>query len=128
MKLTIDRLDAEDGSPTEAALKAAADQTEQEIRVLQSEADVLRSRPTDGIGEAEADAIEEFAAEVREGADHVTEAERRRIFELLRLCVVVGVDQEHGIKLSRPTRYSVQWEAIIPLRNNGRISNEMRLA
>jgi hypothetical protein len=127
VKLTIDRLDADEGSPTEAALRAAADQTEQEIRTLKADADDLRSRPTSGIGDREADAIEAFAADVREGAEHVTEGERRRIFELLRLRVVVGVDQVSGLKLSRAHRYSVRWEAIIPIRNGERISNEMRL-
>jgi site-specific DNA recombinase len=127
VKLTIDRLDAEAGSPAEAALRAAADQTEQEIRTLRSDADDLRSRPTPGIGDAEADAIEAFAAEVREGAEHVTEGERRRIYELLRLRAVVGMDPVLGYKLSRASRHSVRWEAIIPLRNGDRISNEMRL-
>jgi site-specific DNA recombinase len=126
VKLTIDRLDAVEGSPAEAALRVAADQTEREIRTLQTDADVLRSMPTDGIGDVEADAIEAFAAEVREGAEHVTESERRRIYELLRLRVVVGIDQIGGIKLSRASRYSIRWEAIIPLRNGERISNEMR--
>lgn len=73
--------------------------------------------------------LEAFAADLREGAERVTEGERRRIFELLRLRVVVGIDQVGGITLrsaSRPNRYSVRWEAIIPLHNGDRISNEMR--
>ena len=126
VKLTIDRLDAEAGSPAEAALRQVADQTEQEIRTLRADAEILRAMPTDGIGDTEADAIEAFAAELREGAEHVTEGERRRIYELLRLRVVVGIDEANGIKLSRASRYSVRWVAIIPLRNGERISNEMR--
>jgi site-specific DNA recombinase len=127
VRLTIDRLDAEEGSPAEAALRAAANQTEHEIRTLKADADDLRSRPTPGIGDAEADAIEAFAAEVRAGAENVTEGERRRIFELLRLRVVVGVDQIGGVKLSRANRYALRWEAIIPLHHDDRLSNEMRL-
>lgn len=125
--LVIDRADAERGSATRRAIDAGINQTEQEIATLQADADDLRSRPTPGIGDTEADAIEAFADDLREGAEHVTEGERRRIFELLRLRVVVGVDQVCGIKLSRFNRYSVQWQAIIPLSNNGRLSNEMRL-
>jgi len=75
VKLTIDRLDAEGGSPAEAALRAAADQTDQQIKTLKAEADDLRSRPTPVIGAAEADAIEAFAAEERECAEYVTEGD-----------------------------------------------------
>jgi hypothetical protein len=127
VKLTIDRLDADDGSEAEAALRAVADQTEQEIRTLRADADDLRSRPTPGIGEAEADAIEAFAGEVREGAEHATEGERRRIYELLRLRAVVGLDPVLGVKLGTRHRFSLRWESIIPLRDGDRLSNEMRL-
>lgn len=126
VKLTIDRLDAEAGSPTEAALRIAADQTEREIRTLRADADVLRAMPTDGLGDAEADAIEAFAANVREGADHVTESERRRIYELLRLRITIGRDSVLGTRLGRG-RFAIRWDAIIPLRNDNRLSNEMRL-
>jgi site-specific DNA recombinase len=123
VKLTIDRLDAEDGSDVEAALRAAADQTEHEIRTLRADADDLRSRPTLGIGEAEADAIEAFAADIRQGAEHATEGERRRVYELLRLRVVVRQDKTHGIKLARDNRFTFKWEAIISLRNGDRLAN-----
>ena len=51
------------------------------------------------------DAIEAFAFDIREGAEHVTEGERRRIFELLRLRVVVGMDPIGGIQMSRTSRW-----------------------
>jgi hypothetical protein len=95
--------------------------------MLQADADDLRSRPAPGIGAAEADAIEAFAAEVREGAEHVTEGERRRIYEPLRLRATIGQDRRHGVKVGRTSRVSVRWEAIIPLRDSSRIANEMRL-
>ena len=68
--------------------------------------------PTDGIG----------------GAEHVTEGERRRIYELLRLRAVIGQDPVLGVPLGRVHRSSIRWEAIIPLRDDGRRRNEMRLA
>ena len=119
-RITLERLDAEPGSEAERALLSAADTTENEIRSLGAQLVELEARPAPGISEDDAHALERFAAEVRDGIVAATPADRRRVYELLRLRGQIGPDPENGVKLGRLHRFRVVYEAIIPIDDDGR--------
>jgi hypothetical protein len=69
---------------------------------------------TAGLSAGEAAAIEAFAADIRAGLDQATDADRRRLYDLLRIQGTV-YDDPHGIKLGRSNRFRIEWTAAFPL-------------
>jgi site-specific DNA recombinase len=127
-RITDERLDAPAGSETERALKAKAQEVEAAINRLLADRAQLAAVPTPGLSAAETMQLRQFAAEVREGIEHATAGERRRIYELLRLEGTVRLDSEHGIKLGRRHRFAIEWAAIIPLVDDAREYKKTRVA
>jgi site-specific DNA recombinase len=115
-KQTVELLRAEAGSATEAALRRAGKELEARITALQQSATELESQPVPGLSSDDIDAIEQFAAEVRAGMDVVTSAEQHRIFTLLKVRGTVIEDPVNGVQLRR-RRFSIDWQAILPLRH-----------
>jgi hypothetical protein len=109
-------LRADEGSATEAALRQAGREIEAEVSALRKSAAELEAQPVAGLSSDDAQAIEQFAAEVREGMDVVTPAEQHRIFKLLRLRGTVIQDDANGVQLRR-RRFSIDWQADLPLRH-----------
>jgi hypothetical protein len=101
-----------------AALIEAVDRRAKEleamIATLARQRDALIAGPGDGLTDAEATAIQEFAATARIGLDEATPAERRELFETLRLRGRVLADPE-GLLLGRRNRFKIEWEARVPL-------------
>jgi DNA invertase Pin-like site-specific DNA recombinase len=101
-----------------AALVEAVDRRAKELEAMISnltrQRDTLIAGPGDGLTDAEATAIHEFAATARIGLAEATSAERRQLFEMLRLRGRVLADSE-GLLLGRRNRFKIEWEARIPL-------------
>ena len=109
----VELLRAEEGSATEAALRQAGREVENDITSLRRSAAELEAQPVAERRSDDIEAIEQFAAEVRTGMDAATPAERHRILKLLRLRGTVVQDDEHGIQLRR-RRFSIDWQALLP--------------
>jgi hypothetical protein len=101
-----------------AALIEAVDRRAKElegiIANLGQQRDALIAGPGDGLTDAEATVIKDFAATARIGLAEATAAERRQLFEMLRLRGRVLADPE-GLLLGRRNRFRIEWEARIPL-------------
>jgi hypothetical protein len=101
-----------------AALIDAVDQRAKElegrIASLTRQRDTLIAGPGDGLTDAEALAIQAFAATARIGLEEATPAERRQLYEALRLRGRVLADPE-GLLLGQRNRFRIEWEARIPL-------------
>ncbi len=67
----------------------------------------------------EASAIESLAAEVRDGLTLATPAERRQLFELLRVQGTVHRDPD-GVRLGRKWTFRIDWEGAIQLSDSNR--------
>jgi site-specific DNA recombinase len=115
-KQTLELLRAEAGSATETALRRAGHELEGQIAAFRKSAGELEAQPVAGLSDDDIEAIEQFAAEVREGLDVATPAERHRIFELLGLRGTVLEDPENGVQMKR-RKFSIDWQAILPLRH-----------
>ena len=76
------------------AVDRRAKELESTIANLTRQRDALIAGPSDGLTDAEAAAIQEFAATARIGLDEATPAERRQLFETLRLRGRVLADPE----------------------------------
>ena len=74
----------------------------------------LAALPTPGLSDDEASALERFAEDVRAGVEAATPADRRRIYELLRLRVRAYQDPA-GERLARSHRFRLECDAIIGL-------------
>jgi site-specific DNA recombinase len=113
----IELLDAEPGSETAASLKRAASLTERDIRANQHMLEELEAVQVPGLSDNDAEALEHFAATIREGIEAATPAERRRIYELLRLHVIVQQGtSERAVTLGR-NRFDLEWQAVVKLIN-----------
>jgi site-specific DNA recombinase len=101
-----------------AALIEAVDRRAKEldgtIANLTRQRDTLIAGPGDGLTDAEATTIQEFAATTRIGLAEATPAERRQLFETLRFRGRVLADPE-GLLLGHRNRFGIEWEARIPL-------------
>jgi site-specific DNA recombinase len=126
-RITDERLDAQPGSETERALKTKAEDTETAIRRLLSDRAELDAQPAPGLTEQEGLELARFAEEVRAGLDHATGAERRRVYDLLRLRGKVRLDPDHGVKLGRRHRFAVDWDAVIELQHSGKNYKKTRV-
>jgi site-specific DNA recombinase len=113
-KHALELLSAEDGSATEAALRRAGSELDGQIRALRQSAAELEAQPVAGLSSDDIEAVEQFAAQVRDGMGAVTPAEQHRIFKLLGLRGSVVEDPENGVQLKR-RRFTIEWQAILPL-------------
>jgi len=118
-RITSERLDAEPGSETERALRAAATESETIIGRLLAERAERAAQPTPGLTEEESTALEHFAERVRIGVEHARPQARRHIYELLRLRVRAYADPS-GLRLARGRRYRLECQAVIDLDRRGR--------
>lgn len=94
-----------------AALIEAVDRRAKELEVtianLTRQRDDLIAGPGDGLTDAEATAIQEFAATVRVGLAEATSADRRQLGETLRLRGRVLADPE-GLLLGQRNRFAIE--------------------
>lgn len=84
----------------------------------------LVAEPLDGVGEEEVLSLEEFAAEIAEGAEEATGERRRWFYEKLRLRARVVPDPA-GVPLGQRHRFRVEWDGRIPVRGTGTGSLKM---
>jgi site-specific DNA recombinase len=126
-RITDERLDAAPGSESERALRAKADEVEAVIRRLLADRAELAGQPSEGLSEAEAMELVRFAQEVCTGIEHATDADRRRVYELLRLRGKVRLDPEHGVKFGRRHRFAVDWNGLIEVGTGGREYKKVRV-
>jgi site-specific DNA recombinase len=86
------------------------------FRAERAEADAV---PLAGLSDTEAESLEAFADEIREGIGAATPRDQRRLFEILRLRGVVRLarDDEPGIRLGRRLRrFTVDWKAAVAMK------------
>ena len=119
-RIIEEQLSAPAGSETVRLLREKAQQIEAALGRLAAERGGLAAESAAGLSDGEAEDLASFAAEVRAGADHATTIDRRRVFQLLKLTGTVRRDAEHGIRFAKKNRFSVDWTAILQLRDNGR--------
>ena len=103
------------GGEFAAAIQRQVLEAEALITRLTHERDSLSRLATDGLTEAQADEVAAFAADVRTGLDHAKPADRRSLYDLLRLRGAIVVDAG-GVQFGTKHRYHVAWQAAIPLR------------
>jgi hypothetical protein len=115
---TLDSLVDQVAKIESAALIEAVDRRAKElegmIATLTRQRDTLIAGPGDGLTDAEATAIKDFAAIARIGLAEATRQERRQLFETLRVRGRVLADSE-GLLLGRRNRFRIEWEARISL-------------
>ena len=108
--------DAGDGEVFNALMRQAKE-IEAVLERLQRERIDLMAVRAEGLSEVEVQSIQRFAAEIVTGLERATTSERRRIFEMLQIRGTVHNDP-HGVKLTRRTRFRIEWQAAIPLLNS----------
>ena len=109
-------VDLGDGALYEAML-AQAKTIEELIDRFEEQRAELLALPSDGLSADEATAIVAFATEMQTGIAHATDADKRRLYDILRLHGTVHTDPE-GIRLGQRHRYRIDWTAAIPLRDS----------
>ncbi|MBI2761911.1 MAG: recombinase family protein [Chloroflexi bacterium] len=97
-------------------LREKTAQLEDIIGRLAAERAALAAEPAAGLSEQDANDLEAFAAEIRQGVANATAEERRLIHQKLQLVGVVYRDDQHGIKLKRRNRFSIEWANVLTLR------------
>jgi DNA invertase Pin-like site-specific DNA recombinase len=110
----VDQLVKVESAALIEAVDRRAKDLEGAIGNLVRQRDALIVGPGDGLTDAEATAIQEFAAMARIGLAEATPPERRQLFETLRLRGRVLADPE-GVLLGQRNRFRIEWEARIPL-------------
>ena len=118
------RLDADEGGEMDRALLAQARDIEGQIARLSTERQRLDAPSSVGLSEEAATSIETFVTETCHGIVFATPAERRRLFQTLDLRATVRVDPHGTVKIGRKYRYSITWEAKIPLVNHDASVND----
>jgi site-specific DNA recombinase len=127
-RITSERMDAEPGSEGDRALKALAGDVEGAIGRLLAERAELAAAPAPGLSQEHADALIAFAHEIARGITKMTTpADRRRMFEILRLRVTLRRDDsEDGIKLVRKNRFGIELRTAVDLLSNDRDCKKTR--
>jgi hypothetical protein len=121
-----EQLDAPVGSETARALREKASEIEAAIGRHLAERARLDSKPTAGLSDDQAASLVQFAEEVRAGLEVASQpgdegaAHRRHIFGLLKLRGTVRLDPERGEPVGKKHRVTIEWQAAIPIRGNGR--------
>jgi site-specific DNA recombinase len=123
--LVLDRAAARRGGETWRALDEAVQDTERKLGKLADELGKLHPTDLPGLSARQADALTAFAAEVRAGIALATPAQQRHVCQMLRLTGRVTEDRENGVRLGRDHRYTIDWEALISLRDNDRVLTRM---
>jgi hypothetical protein len=127
-RILDEELDAAAGSETARLLRDKRGQIELSLAQLARERDRLAAEPVDGLSAEQALSLEAFAAEIRAGIEHADEPERHRILQMLHVKAAVKLDEDHGSKLGRDHRYSIAWDAVIPLRHADGTLDKVRAA
>ena len=103
--------DLGDGELYDAALRQARD-TEALLQGLRRERDTHAARRPEGLSEDESTALLAFAADVRAGLMDATSADRRALYELLRVRGRVTLDPD-GVALGRTHHFAIDWETVV---------------
>ena len=119
-RILEEQLDAPSGSEIARLYRDKARQIELQLEHLQADHAQRAAEPHVGLSAEQAMSLQQFAAEVRAGIDAAEGTDRQRVFELLRLQGRLRLDDERGIRLAKRNRFSIEWTAIVPLRNKGR--------
>ena len=109
-----DRLTTGEGGEFFDAILRRAKEVESVIAQLIRERDTSAAVGGAGLSDTEAAAVVRFAETARLGLDAATPAERRTLYELLRLRGRV-LHNPDGVRLGRRNRFRIDWEAAIPL-------------
>jgi len=104
------------GGPLYDAMLAQAKAIEDLIDRLDEQRADLLALPSDGLSSDEAKSIVAFAAEMQTGLALATEADKRRLYDILHLHGTVSTDPD-GIRLGQRHRYRIDRTAAIPLRD-----------
>ncbi len=125
-RIHSERMEADAGSESDRAMKALAQEAEATVtRLLADKAD-LQTAPAPGLDDSEIASLQRFASEIGTGIEHATDADKRRIFELLRLRATLRQD-ENGQKFGRDHRFSIDWETAIEVTDNSGIHKKTRV-
>lgn len=120
-RITAERMDSERGSERERALLSVAAEAEANVAHLLAEKAQLDAEPQTGLSVEDAQALgilaRDFAREVEAGLEQATTLQQRQVYKLLRLQCRVRYDAEAGVPLGRRHRFSLDWQAVIELRN-----------
>ena len=109
-KLNVEADDARYAIYDEAERRAS-----ETVRRLRIERDRFAAMPTPGMSEDEAAELRRAATEIRAGIEHATPAERRRLYQILKLRGRVFHDPAHGMKIGYHIRFRIEWDSLIPL-------------
>jgi site-specific DNA recombinase len=107
------------GPVSKEAIRRRMADTETLIARLDAERAELAAIRAEGLSADEATEIERFAAEVRQGLGNATPADRRQLYETLRIRGTAYADPE-GIRLGRKYRFRIDWEGAIQLLDTNR--------
>jgi site-specific DNA recombinase len=113
-KVALQRLDVETGGELDQILLGAAQETERTISSLQLERTRIMANPAPGLSLEQVNALEAFAAQVREGIAAATPSDIRRIYEAIALRGTIRVDP-NGIRIGRRLHFTCDWDAYLPL-------------
>lgn len=83
------------------------------VRRLKLDRERLVALPAAGLTDDEERQLARYAAEIRVGMEHAGPAERRRLYQILRLRGRVCHDPEHGQRIGRDARVCVEWETVL---------------
>jgi hypothetical protein len=104
------------------AIRRRMQEHEQAITQLNQQVAALEAAPAEGLSDVEVSAIRDFAETARLGITHATPADRRELFDTLRLRATItrsDASDDKAIQLGRHHHFRVQWDAKIPLRHTG---------
>jgi site-specific DNA recombinase len=102
------------GPAAKEAIRRRMDESEALIARLGRERAELAAVGTEGLSEEEVDAIQTFAAQVREGLADFTPADWRRLYEMLRIRGTVYLDPD-GVRLGRYHAFRIEWDGALRL-------------
>lgn len=115
-RLTLSLADATNDAVADAVMRQM-DTLGRQLQQVTRERDQLASFRPSGLSEDDVLAIERFAQEVRAGIEYATPADRRRLYEQLRLRGTIHMDPD-GVLLGRKHRFRIEWDGAIQLRHS----------
>jgi hypothetical protein len=111
--LTSGLADAGDGEVYASILRQAKEVEHLITTIVTERGDLAAIRP-EGLSVTDADALTVFADEIHAGFDQAAPADRRRLYDLLRVRGSVSADPD-GIRLGRKHHFRIEWQAAILL-------------
>jgi site-specific DNA recombinase len=111
-ELVLDRARSRRGSETWRILDDAVRDSETNIERLLADRVRLEPQGLPGLSVEQAEALEQFAAEVRLGLGGATPVERRKVSRLLQLTGRVRYSPDDGLRLGRH-RFVIDWDGVI---------------